>query len=271
MLRKGNSQVHLRPRSFRLLEYFVRNHGQVKSKSEIIDAVWGPVAITDDTVTQSVVDIRRALGDTDRSMVKTLPRRGYMFNVEVSLEDSESSDQPARVNRPFGHSAGLLTLGVAALLSGIFALFWYERESGPPYSIAVLSFDDLSPNRSLRYFADGVSQEVLHALAQLPNLRVVAHRGPELLPVAAPDVAECGSSDLETTYVLEGSVRQFGGHFRISAQLIETRTRAQLWSETFAADRSKLFAAQDQLASAVAQVLKMRMSQGSALPNTGGA
>ncbi len=80
------AEVFLRPQSSMVLNVLVRNLGQVVSKNDLIAAVWQHISVTDDSLTQCIADIRRAIGDKDRTIVKTLPKRGYMVVSEAHVE-----------------------------------------------------------------------------------------------------------------------------------------------------------------------------------------
>jgi adenylate cyclase len=84
LLRDGD-QVKLRPQSFRMLHYLVENGGRLLTKFELVKAVWGDLAVTDDSLVQCLRDVRLALDDHDHSIVKTVPKRGYLFALRPKL------------------------------------------------------------------------------------------------------------------------------------------------------------------------------------------
>ena len=83
-LRRGDDPIELRPKAFDVLRYLVENWGRVIGKDELIKAVWSGLSVTDDALVQCVRDVRRALCDEDQRIIKTVPRRGYLFSVEPS-------------------------------------------------------------------------------------------------------------------------------------------------------------------------------------------
>jgi DNA-binding winged helix-turn-helix (wHTH) protein len=87
-LRAGDREVDLRPKSFEVLRYLVENAGRLVPKDEIIEAVWQNVTVTDESLTKCVSDIRLALEDTDQSVIRTMTRRGYVFEASVSIGNS---------------------------------------------------------------------------------------------------------------------------------------------------------------------------------------
>src|SRR5438105_3705180 len=84
-LRNANEEIELRPKSFELLSYLVANAGRLVSNAELVNAVWPDVIVSDDSLAQCVSDVRRALNDAERRIIKTVPRRGYLFAAPVSV------------------------------------------------------------------------------------------------------------------------------------------------------------------------------------------
>src|SRR6476646_3687035 len=83
-LRRGDSEVRLRPKSFDLLRYFAEHPQRLISKDELIQAVWPNAFVTDNSLVQCLLEIRRALGDDEQTLIQTVPRRGYIFDVPVT-------------------------------------------------------------------------------------------------------------------------------------------------------------------------------------------
>src|SRR4051812_6293456 len=84
LLGLDGAELPLRPKSFALLQLLIENAGRLLNRDTIMKAVWPDVFVTDDSITQCVGDIRRALGDEAQRLVRTVPRRGYLFAAEVS-------------------------------------------------------------------------------------------------------------------------------------------------------------------------------------------
>src|SRR4029453_11515664 len=79
---RGRDEIKLRPKSFETLRYLVENSGRLISKNELIEAVWPDTSVTDDSLVQCLIEVRRALGENGQ-IVKTVPRRGYIFEAAV--------------------------------------------------------------------------------------------------------------------------------------------------------------------------------------------
>ena len=131
-------------------------------------------------------------------------------------------------------------------------------ESYGEKSIAVLPFVNMSPDPEQEYFSDGISEELLNLLAQIPELRVISRssafsfKGKD---VPIPTVAE----QLKVAHVLEGSVRTSGNRVRITAQLVEARSDSHLWSESYDRELDDIFAVQDEIAAAISDALKVTL------------
>src|SRR6266478_2705382 len=87
-------EIDLRPKSFELLRYLVENAGRLVPKDELIKAVWPNVIVADESLTRCVSDVRLALDDASRRMIKTVPRRGYLFAASVSAVTGEDGPLP---------------------------------------------------------------------------------------------------------------------------------------------------------------------------------
>ena len=128
-------------------------------------------------------------------------------------------------------------------------------------SIAVLPFDDLSPEGDQQYFAEGLSEGILHALAQFPDLKVAARTSAFLLAEQGADI-ETVARTLGVATVMEGSIQRAGDQIRITAQLIEAETSFHLWSEVFDRPFTDIFGIQDEIARAIVDRLQVTLAGG---------
>ena len=126
-------------------------------------------------------------------------------------------------------------------------------------SIAVLPFVDMSPEGDQEYFSDGIAEELLNRLAQIPDLRVAARTSAFQFKGKNLDIADIGRQ-LKVAHVLEGSVRKSGTRLRITAQLINSASGYHLWSQTFEGDASDVFKVQDDISTAIAEALETKLS-----------
>jgi len=128
-------------------------------------------------------------------------------------------------------------------------------------SIAVMPFADLSPGGDQEWFCDGIAEEILNALTALENLRVAARASAFSLRGRSDDLKTIGEK-LSVTTVLGGSVRRSGDRVRITVQLSEVETGFQLWSERYDREVNDIFEIQDDIATAVAERLKVTLADG---------
>jgi serine/threonine-protein kinase len=171
----------------------------------------------------------------------------------------------------------LVGLGAAAAAPGLVYFFVWpgpaRRVTGSPASsetarqrppsIAVLPFVNMSPDRDQEYFSDGISEEILNALAQVKGLRVIGRTSSFSMKGKNEDLRTVGQR-LDATNLLEGSVRRAGSKVRITAQLIETAGGSHLWSQQFDRELTDVFAVQGEIARAVVAALQVAL-----LPDTG--
>lgn len=125
-------------------------------------------------------------------------------------------------------------------------------------SIAVLPFVNLSGDPEQEYFSDGLAEELLHALAGIPELRVAARTSSFSFKDEKIDIPTVADK-LNVAHVLEGSVRQSGEILRITAQLVEADSGYHLWSQTFDRELEDVFTIQDEIAAAVVAALEVEL------------
>jgi serine/threonine protein kinase/Tfp pilus assembly protein PilF len=128
-------------------------------------------------------------------------------------------------------------------------------------SLAVLPFTDMSPGKENEYFSDGLTEEIINALAQVPGLKVIARTSAFAFKGKHEDIRRVAES-LGVANVLEGSVRKSGNRLRITAQLITAADGSHLWSERYDRDMTDVFAIQDEISQAIADKLRIQLSGG---------
>lgn len=131
----------------------------------------------------------------------------------------------------------------------------------PARSIAVLAFEDLSPEGDQGYFAEGISEELLNLLARSQGFRVAARTSSFKFKGSDADIGEIGRA-LKVEAVLEGSVRKAGDQVRITAQLIDVDSGFHLWSDTYDRKLQNIFSVQDEIASAIVRALQLELDVG---------
>ena len=266
LLRRGE-EIPLRPKSFAMLQYLLEHASQLVTRQELMSAVWPDVVVTDDSIAQCLIELRRALGDDQRTMIRTVPRRGLIFEPPVRFDEGVAAFIAQRRTRIVRHA-----WSVVGALAVVAALLWWRAGSrapegtldeetattAAPASIAVLRFTDMSADGAQSYLADGLSEEIMHLLAQVPSLRVIARTSSFAVEGLTIDkVVE----QLDVTHVLEGSVRRQGEQVRVTAQLIDAATSAHLWSRTYDRPLDDFLDLQRDIAGAVAALLQVSLAE----------
>lgn len=253
-LSRNGESLTVKPRSMAVLVELARGRGDVIGRQELMNRVWGEADVTDDVLTQCVVELRRALGDHARhpEYIETIKRVGFRL-IPIPEKVGEADVRGARRIRRAAMS--LVVLAVLALA----AIGWRFARPVPPiedFSVAVLPFANYGSDEG--HFADGVAEELLDSLAQIPNLRVPARTSSFAFRDRHMDVAEIGQQ-LRVAHLVEGSVRRSGNRIRVTAQLIDVDDGYHRWSRTYEYELDEVFVVQRQIAQDVAEALAVSL------------
>lgn len=231
-LTRGSDAIAVGPQVFDLLAYLLQNRERVVTKDDLIDGVWGGRIVSESTLTSHINAVRKAIGDTgeEQRLVRTIARKGYRFVGEV--REAEPPHEP-------------LTQALA-----------------PPDrpSIAVVPFLNLSGDPTQDYFVDGVVEDIISALSRMSWLFVIARNSSFTYKGRAVDVKQVGR-ELGVRYVLEGSLRKAANRVRITGQLVDAGTGANLWAERFEGQIADIFELQDQLTADVVGAISPRLER----------
>jgi len=126
-------------------------------------------------------------------------------------------------------------------------------------SIALLPFQNISPDREGDYFSDGLTEELIHNLSRLRNIRVVSRTSIMQYKGTRKNLSTIGQ-ELGVGYILEGSIRKFHDDLRITVQLVDVRTDTQLWAEKYRGKLSDIFDIQEEVAREIVNALTVRLS-----------
>ena len=242
--------VALRPQSLAILRLLAAKPGVLVAKDEIMSAVWPNIAVTDDSLVQCVTEIRKALGDNKHAIIKTVPKRGYVF--EPVTQDAS----------PIGKSWIAFVVAIVAAVAlgaGFLLLNLTSQEPIQRPSIAVLPFENLSDDPEQLFFADGIAEDLLTDISRLSGVFVIARNSSFAYRGKATD-ARVVARELGVRYVLEGSVRRADGKVRINVQLVDGATGSQRWAERYDGVYSDIFALQDRVTKAVVDALAVQLT-----------
>ncbi len=291
-VRSPSGLRRLGPRPMAVLVTLAAHPGKVFSRDELMAEVWSGLVVSDETLSRCISDLRQALDDDPRTprYIETLPRRGYrVIEHPQPLADDREDAAPAAsavageavageaVANPapatpataprLRQARAWLVVALAVLL---VAAGWLAvnpdsgREASPAdpalaeNGIAVLPFVNLSDDPELEYFSDGLSEELIHRLASVQALAVVARTSAFAFKGTNKDVREIGRA-LGVSYVLEGSVRSLGDQVRVGARLIDVQSGFHLFSRVYQRPMAELFAIQENVVLEVGAALQRRL------------
>src|SRR6266436_2783757 len=181
------------------------------------------------------------------------------------IKRAEDVDVSKSVGRKTGRKLDFFIIAVLLLVIAILVFQRLHPNVSPAVSssleksIAVLPFVDLSQAKDQEYFCDGISEEILDALAKVEGLRVVARTSSFSFKGKNADVSEIAQK-LNVQNVLEGSLRREGNRIRITAQLINARNGFHIWSDTYERELQGVFTVQDEITRSIVDVLKIKLA-----------
>jgi eukaryotic-like serine/threonine-protein kinase len=187
--------------------------------------------------------------------------KGLRHKLEVEAELQPSTATPSWLHWIRSPTALVLGLLVAAMAVAV-PFYWHRNvttSSPPEKSIAVLPFLDLSETKDQEYFCDGMSEEIINALAKVEALRVVSRTSSFSFKGKRTDASEIGKK-LNVENVLEGSLRREGNRVRVTAELINARNGFHLWTETYDRELAGVFTLQDEITRSIVDALKIKLA-----------
>jgi TolB-like protein/DNA-binding winged helix-turn-helix (wHTH) protein len=279
----------LDPRAMRLLMFLAERPGQVVAVRELLDGVWGKAVVTSHSVYEAIAALRQALEDSSVTpeYIVTLPRRGYRLIAPVEITPTPVEITPPQEPMgtagadpidapekgvvpapPHRQRTAVVLGGVAFAIAVIGTVAWFSRGAHTPSgrvqvdkSIAVLPFLDLSEKKDQEYFADGLAEELLDVLANVPGLRVIGRTSSFQFKNKNEDVQSIGAK-LGASYVVEGSVRRAENHVRVAAQLIRAADGSHQWSGTYDRSVSDALRLEAELAASLGRALELSVGSG---------
>lgn len=238
-----SAPIKLRPKTFDILILLANNPGRIVSKQELMDAVWPNVHVGEDSLFQCIRELRAALGDDQRQMIKLVSGRGYMFDAEVQTEATavQTADQPALAAPeivPAPETAagilspprpGLRLRAAAAVAVGLVAIVGLAvatplfRPAAPPKrtpTIAVRPIVDATQDPQTAVMAANVTDRLIDGLAKIDNINVVTPRA--RTEGAAPEPASTPQADAD--YVVNAELARSPQSWTLRARMIKTAT-----------------------------------------------
>lgn len=197
VLLRGDEIIPLRPKSYLVLLHLAKNPQRLVSKQELMDKVWTNVVVTDDSLTQCITDIRKALSDHSKTLIRTVPRRGFILDLPVEAGDAGVSGKRWR----------LRTAPVITMLFVITTIVWVLTPRGsqtPPEDLVLISVLALeSDSKNLRLGARLLAESLRLRLDEIPG---VSLRSFESDMFAEPAAMLERAEEMQIDWVLTGSI-----------------------------------------------------------------
>ncbi len=259
-LKNRETPVPLPPKVFDVLVTLLERPGETISKDQLMQAVWPDTFVEEGNLTQSISLLRKALGaSTDgQQYIVTVNKQGYRFVGQVRIADAR--DIHPKQWRWAAGAVGLIVLLIAAAV-GVTA----RHDSPTITSIAVLPFADVSANHDMDYFCDGIADELIDALSQIPGLRITA-RGSSFQFKKRNEDVRAIAAKLGVQSLLDGTVRREGDQLHVTAELVNARDASRLWAGSFDYKANAIFGAQRAISRHVASTLRIRAGNQSYTP-----
>ncbi len=232
-LRRKGVKIRIQEQPLQLLIMLLEHPGELLTREDIRRNLWPADTFVDfdHALNTAVNKLRTALGDSadNPRFIETLPRKGYRFIGQVSV--------PGR------------------------QILAVEKAKSDKIRLAVLPLNDYSDGGRDEYFSDGLTEELITQLGRLNPVRlgVIARTSTSRYKNTQKSIREIGH-ELDTDYILEGSVRRAGERVRINAQLIDARDETHVWAESFEGDIGDVFLLQDEVSRSVATSIRITLA-----------
>ena len=275
---RGNELVHLEPKAMAVLLHLASRPGEVASRDALLAAVWPGVIVGDNALTQVVIKLRKALGDTARepAYIQAISKKGYRLIATVVRSSSAAPDLPqlqqagpAAPRRGAARWASAI-LAAAALAGGAAWLLHREgRNDAAPRSIesrtgssqiAALPIVIVKPLEAVgedsprSLIARAITADLVTDLSKVSGLRIASG-------LEDQDQSPQGADKARARYVLSGTVQGDGEQLRLHVYLADVLAGRQIWSQRFDRDAKDLFAVQDDLVKSILAVLPVKVSE----------
>ncbi|MBT9549412.1 MAG: winged helix-turn-helix domain-containing protein [Hydrogenophaga sp.] len=294
---RAGQRLDLRPRSFDVLVYLAEAAGRPVGKDELLAAVWPDVVVGEESLTRCVSDIRQVLGENGQDIIKTLPRRGYVFAAPVepapasrvgdaglATPAGEAAVPPPSTRTAMGQLEGETTApltrgaaavalwrGLAVAAAAVVAAaalvgWWPQRDApaAPPalprLSIAVLPLASDGADPAQDRLATVLTDEITVDLTRIPESFVIARATAESYRGRNVDARQVGR-ELGVRYVLQGGLVRLGDTARLTLQLVDSESGRTLWADRIDGELPDVSALYRQVTGTVARSLDLTLQE----------
>ncbi len=281
-LRVAGKAQRLRPQTAAVLAQLLGQAGQIVSRDQLAQAVWGESFVTDNSLAQCISEIRGVLGPGRENVIETVPRRGYIVRVPVVREGvgagtagliaavgAEDSTDPVPTAELTGDGVAAtpsnrgMRFGAAVIGILLCAALWLglqlvPRADSVRLSLAVLPFQSRAAASGQAWFAENVGEDLTTNLSRIPGSHVIARVSTQAFSPADADLKVVGR-ELGVRYAVAGNVDRDGDQVVMNLYLADTGTGAILWTERFNTRIADLHATERLVADRIANALHVRI------------
>jgi TolB-like protein/DNA-binding winged helix-turn-helix (wHTH) protein/tetratricopeptide (TPR) repeat protein len=270
LFKDGAEPVPLAPKVFDTLLCLIRNRGGIVEKDELMSAVWDETFVEENNLNKNISTLRRIFGErpAEHRFIVTVPGKGYKFVAEVEVTEPERDSRPLdsvgeRVDKRWTRARFWLAAMALSVIGGLCLWGFYawsrDQAAAPISSVAVLPFVNVQGDPELDYLADGLSENLIDRLSELPQLKVIARNSSFKYRDGNSDLRQIGE-DLGVQAIVTGRVQRHGDDLMIRVELIDTRTNKQLWGKQFDHKPSELVSVRGDIARMISERLRVRLT-----------
>ena len=216
---RAGETVPLRRKSFDVLVYLLQRPRRVVTKAELLDAVWKDRVVTEGSLKHCLMEVRAAIGDHERKLIRTVPRRGYILEARFSTKALDADKRT---------------------------------------SILVAPIKDQGIDGDSAHISDGLTEEIIVELSKIRSFRVISSASAMRLKGAGETLKDT-ARELGVDFIVDGSVLRRDDRFRVTLQLSHLESDDAQWSERFDGTLADLFDMHDEIARAVAEELAQHL------------
>lgn len=270
---RGNEVIQLEPKTMEVLKYMVLRPGQVVSRQELETEVWHGRVVSYDAVTNSIVKLRKAFNDSAKKpqVIETLSKKGYRLVAQVEFPDP-ATGQGVNAQKKYINIFNLKISHAALLAALVFIVvlgitIWHSGDDklfdrNVPQTIAVLPFDNLSKDPEQDYFTDGITDNLIIALAKNPELLVIA-RDSSFYYKKTPFNLQKIAKKLNVHFILHGNARRYDdGKLTLNVMLVEVKSGKHIWVQNYNRTSGNIFEIEKDVTQKVLSKLIFNMSTG---------
>jgi TolB-like protein/DNA-binding winged helix-turn-helix (wHTH) protein/Tfp pilus assembly protein PilF len=257
-LKGPGGEIELRPKSFDVLLHLIDAAGRVVSKEELLDTIWPDVTVSDESLERCVSDIRAALSDQNRKILKTISRRGYVFAAELNHPIAPMPDIVDPHNSAWRTWVAALTILAVVVAFGIQR--WQRHDLDGMPLVAVLPLANVAGDSAQDYFAEGLTEDLSQALSRFKSIGVVSSTSSVKFKGSTESLSDIGKK-LGARFLLTGILRQNAEKIVLSLQLADAASGAQIWSGQYDGELQGFIGAKADLVNTVASTLDAHITK----------